>query len=229
MRRGSTADLAFAAADAYSGAGTGSQPFPDLWPTPRAAAMQAAPSDVTHLLQQWSNGDRQALDRLVPMLYEHLRRLAHQRLRREGESPSLNTTALVHEAYLKLVDLRRARFRDRAHFLAMASRVMRRLLVDHARARRAAKRGGGRVRVELDSALPIADDKLDTIAELDGALRRLEELDERQGRILELRYFGGLSLEETAEALGVSLATVKRELRSARAWLAMELRGEPRL
>jgi RNA polymerase sigma factor (TIGR02999 family) len=189
--------------------------------------MQVAASDVTHLLQQWSDGDREALDRLVPMLYEHLRRLAHQRLRREGESPSLNTTALVHEAYLKLVDLRRARFRDRAHFLAMASRVMRRLLVDHARARRAAKRGGGAGALELSEELWISEPQVEAISELDDALQRLEVVDPRQSQILEQRYFGGLSLEETAEAVGVSLATVKRELRFARAWLAAELGREP--
>jgi len=189
--------------------------------------MQVAPSDVTHLLQQWSDGDREALDRLVPMLYEHLRRLAHQRLRREGESPSLNTTALVHEAYLKLVDLRRARFRDRAHFLAMASRVMRRLLVDHARARRAAKRGGGAGALELSEELWISEPQVEAISELDDALQRLEVVDPRQSQILEQRYFGGLSLEETAEAVGVSLATVKRELRFARAWLAADLGREP--
>jgi RNA polymerase sigma factor (TIGR02999 family) len=190
------------------------------------ATLESAPGDVTHLLQQWSEGDRQALDRLVPLLYEHLRQLAHQRLRRENASPSLNTTALVHEAYLKLVDLRRARFRDRAHFLAMASRVMRRLLVDHARARRAVKRGGGAVGTELAEALWIPEPQAEAITELDEALQRMEALDPRQSQILEQRYFGGLSLEETAEAVGLSLATVKRELRFARAWLAAELGNE---
>jgi RNA polymerase sigma factor (TIGR02999 family) len=185
--------------------------------------MQSAPGDVTHLLQQWSDGDRQALDRLVPLLYGHLRSLAHQRLRREEANPSLNTTGLVHEAYLRLVDLRRARFRDRAHFLAMASRIMRRLLVDHARARRAAKRGGGAATVELTEALWISEPRVDAITGLDEALWRLEAIDPRQSEILEQRYFGGLSLEETAEAVGLSLATVKRELRFARAWLAAEL------
>jgi RNA polymerase sigma factor (TIGR02999 family) len=188
--------------------------------------MQTAQSDVTELLQQWSNGDGQALDRLVPLLYEHLRKLAHQRLRNEDASPSLNTTSLVHEAYLKLVDLRSARFRDRAHFLAMASRVMRRLLVDHARARRSAKRGGGIAAVELEEALLIPDAQAEAITELDEALQRLEAVDPRQSQILEQRYFGGLSLEETAEAVGLSLATVKRELRFARAWLAAELGTE---
>jgi RNA polymerase sigma factor (TIGR02999 family) len=184
------------------------------------------PSDVTRLLQRWTDGDREALDEIVPMLYEHLRHIAHQRLRHEEASPSLNTTALVHEAYFKLVDLHSARFRDRAHFLAMASRIMRRLLIDHARARRAARRGGGQAAIELEEEFLISDQQLDAIAELDDALQRLERVDARQSTILEQRFFGGLSLEETAEAVGVSLATVKRELRFARAWLASELGAE---
>lgn len=191
--------------------------------------MQPAPDDVTALLQEWSDGKREALDRLVPLLYEHMRRLAHHRLRGEDVNLSLNTTGLVHEAYLKLVDVRRARFRDRAHFLAMASRLMRRLLVDHARARSAAKRGAGATRVELTDGMTITDTQAQSITALDIALQRLEVLSERQSRILEQRYFGGLSLEETAEAVGVSLATVKRELRFARAWLAVELGPEPAL
>lgn len=180
-------------------------------------------SDVTSLLRQWSEGDQEALNRLVPLMYAELRRLAHQRLHREHANRSLNTTGLVHDAYLKLVDVRYARFRDRAHFLAMASRVMRRLLVDQARARRAAKRGGGAEKVELDDAFYVSEPQADTLAELDDALQRLEALDPRQGQIVEQHYFGGLSLEETAEALGVSLSTVKRELRFAHAWLSAEL------
>ena len=158
-------------------------------------------------------------------MYDELRRLAHQRLRRGESDRSLNTTALVHDAYLKLVDVRQARFQDRAHFLAMASRVMRRLLVDQARARRAVKRGGGAGEVELDEALQVSDGQGEALVGLDDALKRLEALDPRQGQIIEQRYFGGLTLEETAEAIGVSLATVKRELRFAHAWLATELGG----
>ena len=189
--------------------------------------MSSTTADVTELLQRWSEGKRDALDQLVPLVYEHLRRVAHQRLRHEDTSPSLNTTALVHEAYFKLVNLRRARFRDRAHFLAMASRVMRRLLIDHARARRAARRGGGGAgAVELTETLSVSDSQADALTELDDALRRLEQVDPRQSAILEQRFFGGLSLEETAEAVGVSLATVKRDLRFARAWLAAELSRE---
>ena len=181
-------------------------------------------SDVTQLLQRWSEGEREALDHLVPLVYDHMRRIAHQRLQGEDTNASLNTTALVHESYFKLVDLQSARFRDRAHFLAMASRIMRRLLVDHARNRDAAKRGGGIPVVELSEALSISDVQADVVTELDQALRRLETIDARQSQILEQRYFGGLSLEETAEVVGVSLATVKRELRFARAWLAAHLR-----
>lgn len=183
----------------------------------------SSPSDVTLLLREWSRGDADALNRLVPLLYAELRQLAHQRLRREPQNRTLNTTGLVHDAYMKLVDVRHAQFRDRSHFLAMASRVMRRLLVDQARARRAAKRGGGADAVELDEALWMSEPQAQALANLDDALRRLEALDTRRGQMVELRYFGGLSLEETAEALGVSLATVKRELRFVHAWLATEL------
>jgi RNA polymerase sigma factor (TIGR02999 family) len=188
--------------------------------------MSASSTEVTTLLQQWSDGDRQSLDRLTALVYERLRRLAHQRLRHEDSDLTLNTTALVHEVYLKLVDLRRVRFRDRAHFLSMASRLMRRLLVDHARSRKAAKCGGGAATLELEEALLISDGQVD-VAALDEALKRLEQVDERQSQVLEHRYFGGLSLEETAEVVGVSLATVKRDLRFARAWLAAELGHEP--
>ena len=179
------------------------------------------PSEVTQLLRQWSDGDQEALNRLVPLMYDELRRIAHHRLRRENGT--LNTTALVHDAYLKLMDVRQSRFRDRAHFLAMASRVMRRLLVDQARARCAAKRGGGAAPVNLEAALWVSEPQAEALTDLDEALQRLETIDPRQGQIVEQRYFGGLTLEETAEALGVSLATVKRELRFAHAWLAADL------
>ena len=194
--------------------------------------MQSSPveaGDVTQLLQRWSDGERAALDERVPLVYEGLRRIAHDRVHYERSEVSLNTTALVHEAYLKLVDVRRARFRDRAHFLAMGSRVMRRLLVDHARARRAAKRGGGIAALELAEDIEFSDERAHVITELDEALARLGAVDPRRSDMLEQRYFGGLSLEETAEVLGVSLATVKRDLRFARAWLAAELGGEVHL
>ena len=186
--------------------------------------LPSSSADVTRLLRQWGEGHQEALNDLVPLVYAELRQLAHQRLRREHANRSLNTTGLVHEAYLKLIDLRRARIRDRAHFLAMASRLMRRLLVDQARARRAAKRGGGAEPVELDESLWLSEPQADALADLDDALQRLEAIDPRQGEIVEQRYFGGLSLDEVAGAQGISLSTVKRELRFAHAWLAAELR-----
>lgn len=188
--------------------------------------MLSAPSQITRLLQRWGEGDVDAFDQLVPLVYERLRQLARQRLRSDPGA-TLDPTGLVHEAYLKLADAPRANMRDRSHFLALASRVMRNLLADHARARRAAKRGGGSTPLALiEEAAWMPDDDLDAVTALDEALVRLEALDARQSRLLEQRYFGGLSLEETAEALGVSLATVKRELRSARAWLATEMVSE---
>ena len=186
----------------------------------------SVPSEVTGLLKQWSGGDERARDQLIPLIYERLRELAHQRLRVSADDNSLNTTDLVHEAYIRLVDAPRIDLRDRAHFLALASEVMRNLLVDRARARMAAKRGGGRAPLELNETLQVADENLETVTDLDEALRRLEVVSPRQSLLLQHRYFGGLSLEESATAVGTSLATAKRELRSARAWLALELRGE---
>ncbi|HEX6925576.1 MAG TPA: ECF-type sigma factor [Longimicrobiaceae bacterium] len=191
--------------------------------------MEAPASEVTRLLHRWSDGDEGALARLIPILYERLRWIARQRLRGAAAEHSLNTTGLVHEAYIRMVEAPHRTFRDRSHFLALASRVMRCLLADHARARMAAKRGAGAARMELKEAFLIPDDRMEAIAELDEALARLEALDPRQARILEQRYFGGLSLEETAAAMDLSLATVKRELRSARAWLLVELTAEPPL
>jgi RNA polymerase sigma factor (TIGR02999 family) len=200
------------------------------WPPPHRraeAVMQLEAPEISGLLRRWSAGDPQARDQLIPLVYDRLHQLAHQRLRGAPGEYSLNTTALVHEAYIRLVDAPEVDLPDRAHFLALASQVMRNLLVDRARARVAAKRGGGETLLELDETQWMSDEDLDAVAELDEALTRLEALSPRQGRMLELRYFGGLSLEETAAALNVSLATVKRELRSARAWLALELKGEP--
>lgn len=186
--------------------------------------MSHTPSaDVTALLRQWEGGDSDALNRIVPLVYSELRGIARRRLGGERSAQSLTPTVLVHDAYLKLMDVRQARFRDRAHFLAMASRVMRRLLIDRARARRAARRGGGAEVVEWDDDLVASDAYADALADLDEALTRLETIDPRQGQIVEQRYFGGLTLEETAEVIGVSLATVKRELRFAHAWLAAAL------
>ena len=189
--------------------------------------MASAQSDVTGLLKRWSAGDERARDQLIPLVYERLRELAHRKLRGAPAENSLNTTGLVHEAYIRLVDAPSVDLPDRAHFLALASQVMRNLLVDRARARAAEKRGGGMIPLELDEALWISDENLGSVTELDEALTRLEALSPRQGQLLQHRYFGGLSLEESAAAIGVSLATAKRELRSARAWLALELKREP--
>lgn len=186
-------------------------------------------SEITRLLRRWAGGDQEALDQIMPVVYDRLRQIAHHRLRHGLGGESLNTSDLVHEAYVKLVDAPQVSLQDRSHFLALASRVMRNLLVDHARARHAAKRGGPRTPVTLELAMEIPEEKLEVVTELDQALQRLEVLDARQSQILEQRYFGGLSLEETAAVFGISLATVKRELRSARAWLAIEIRNEPRL
>ncbi len=165
----------------------------------------------------------QALDEIFPVLYAQLRTLAHQRLKRAFHERSLNTTGLVHEAYLLLADSDRTTFENREHFLAYASRVMRSVLVNNARKRTAAKRGGGGQLGELDEETWVTEVDNDKVTELDEALTRLEQLDERQARMVEQRYFGGLTLEEIAATMSVSLATVKRDLRSARAWLAAEL------
>lgn len=186
-------------------------------------------SQITQLIHRWGEGDPHALDEVIPILYERLRLLAHQRLRGAPAEHSLNTTGLVHEAYIRLVGVPHPTLRDRSHFLALASRVMRCLLADHARARMAVKRGGGAAALELQEGIWMSDEDVERVAELDEALARLETMDARQSRILEQRYFGGLSLEETAAATGLSLATVKRELRSARAWLLTQLAAEPSL
>ena len=180
------------------------------------------PAEITRLLLNWSGGQREALDRLIPLVYTQLRQMAHARLREERSDHTLNTTALVHEAYVKLVDINQVQWHDRAHFLAMASRLMRRILVDYWRKKSAYKRGGGHQQVELDEALLMPEARPETVLDLDDALARLEQLNKRQSEIIEYRYFGGMTSEETAEVLGISRATVERDLRAARAWLARE-------
>ena len=188
--------------------------------------MASGSYEVTGLLRQWSAGDERARDRLIPLLYDRLRELAHRQLGGAPLDNSLNTTELVHEAYIRLVDAPRVDLPDRAHFLALASEIMRNLLVDRARAHLAAKRGGGVIPLDLDDFDWISDENLENVAVLDDALKRLERLSSRQGQLVQHRYFGGLTLEESAMATGVSLATAKRELRAARAWLALDLNGE---
>lgn len=182
-----------------------------------------SPGDVTLLLLEWNRGDAEAREKLIPLVYRELRRLAGSSLRGERGDHTLQPTALVHEAYLKLVDQRRVRWRNRAHFFAVASALMRRILVDHARRRNAQKRGAGVARVSADenAAVPWAHDV--DVLDLDQALTELSGLDPDQGRVVELRFFGGLSIEETAEATGRSKATVNRDWSMAKAWLHQRL------
>jgi RNA polymerase sigma factor (TIGR02999 family) len=184
--------------------------------------MDTSPN-VTQLLLAWSDGDNEALEKLMPLVYGELKLLAERRLRRERSGHTLEPTALVHEAYLKLIDQKQARWRNRAHFFAIAAQAMRRILVDHARARQSEKRGGGDQKLSFDEAIDVSDQRVNQMVALDDALEALAELDPQKSRVVELKYFGGLSLEEIAEALGVSRATVIREWRMAKAWLYGEL------
>jgi RNA polymerase sigma factor (TIGR02999 family) len=178
---------------------------------------------VTQLLQQLSRGNQRAVDALTPLVYKELKRIAGGQVRNERPGHTLQATALVHEAYLKLVDQRETSWQNRAHFFGVAAQVMRRILLDYAKGRRREKRDGGAAHATLDEALVIGDDRSSHLIEIDEALPRLEKLDERQAKVVELRFFGGLSVEETAEAMGISAPTVKREWAMARAWLHREL------
>ena len=192
--------------------------------------MPPSSAEITALLKAWRHGDRAALDRLTPLVYEHLRKLARQYVRKERAHGQFDATALVHEAYVRLVDARLVDWQDRAHFFVVSARIMRRILVDAARARRSAKRGGGMQRVDHSSiidmdALPApGTDRAEEICVLDDTLIALGQMDPRRAQVVELRFFGGLSVEETAEALGVSPQTVMRDWKLARAWLAREMR-----
>ncbi len=181
---------------------------------------------ITHLLREWAGGDQKAADRLVPMLYGELRALAGSYLRQERREHTLQATALVHEAWVRLVESNGIEWHDRGHFVGVAARVMRRVLVDHARRRGAAKRGGDAVRVTLAEAAEFAGVRPPDVVALDEALREFEALDPDKARIVELRFFGGLSIEETAAHLGLSTATVNRHWRRARNWLYRRLRQE---
>jgi len=184
--------------------------------------MQTAPPTITQLLVEWSQGDQAALDELMPLVYDELRRLARSYLRRERPDHTLQATALVHEAFLRLIDQHSVTWQNRAHFFGIASQMMRRILVNHALARRTAKRGAVVETLSLDEAGAATQRGIDLIA-LDEALKELEALDPRQTRIVELRFFGGLSIEETAEVLSLSAATVKREWSTARLWLRRQI------
>ncbi len=184
---------------------------------------QGGEGEATRFLRAWRQGDRDALDRLFPLVYQQLRRVARQQLARIRPGETLNTTALIHEAYVKLVDQSRADFQDRNHFLAVAARAMRHILVDDARRRRALKRNAGRIPMPLDEGIAGAAAGTDSILQVNEALTRLEEVDERLGRLVELRFFAGLSVEETAATLDVSARTVKRDWQKARAFLYTQL------
>jgi RNA polymerase sigma factor (TIGR02999 family) len=180
------------------------------------------PKTVTQLLHAWREGDRGALDRLAPLIYDELHRLAERAMSGERRDHTLQPTALIHEAYLRLIDAD-VEWNDRVHFMATAASVMRRILVDHARAKRRIKRGGDKERVSWESAVVVSEQPSEEIVLLDDALRRLEQRDGRKAKVVELKYFGGLNYEETGTALGISPATVERDLRMAKAWLYREL------
>lgn len=188
-----------------------------------ASGEEPRTGDVTTLLREARTGECGTLERLFPLVYDELLRVAHGRLRAEPAGHTLNTTALVHEAYLKLVDQTRVEWRDRAHFLAVASTAMRRILIDHARKHRARKRGGGRKKIPLDAANLSVEERADTLLELDEALTRLARIDERLSRVVECRFFGGMNQKETAEALGVSARTVRSDWATAKGLLQLTL------
>jgi RNA polymerase sigma-70 factor (ECF subfamily) len=186
--------------------------------------MTEAPThQVTQLLIDWSNGDQSAFDRLMPLIDEELRRLAHRYMSRERAGHTLQTTALVNEAFLRLVNRKNLQWQNRAHFFGLAAQVMRTILVDHARSHASAKRGGGTRNLELDEAMLVSQQKASEVIALDEALKQLALIDPRQSRIVELRFFGGLTVEEAAEVLHVSPVTIKREWSIAKAWLYQEL------
>lgn len=183
---------------------------------------------ITDLLIEWNKGGSEAaLEKLMPLVYDELRRIARRHLRGESPERTLQTTALVHEAYLRLIDQTRVNWQNRAQFFGVAAQMLRRILIDHARKRSRDRRGGGAIKVSLDEgAIDVSDERAASLVALDEALRRLAEEDPQKARLVELRYFGGLSIEETAEVLGVSTATVIRHWRTVKAWLYKEIVGE---
>jgi len=191
-----------------------------------ADAAGEGPNGVTSLLVRWSHGDHSALEQLTPIIYDDLLRLARVRLRREYGGHTLEPTALVHEAYLRLADQTKLHAENRAHFYAIAANTMRRVLIEHARKRMAQKRGSG-VRVTLQTGMDIAEQPAPDVIVLDDALRRLAEIDERKSRAIELKFFGGMTTEEISLVLGISVATVGRELRLAQAWMRREMSRSP--
>ncbi len=200
------------------------RPKPGAEPTAQEGCMTtASPKEVTQLLVDWSHGDQSALDQLMPLVYDELRRLAHRHMGRERAQHTLQTTALVNEAYLRLVEQKHVHWENRAHFFAIAAQFMRRILIDYARKRGYAKRGGGALHVPLDEAAVLTEERAADLIALDEALNRLAELDPQQCRVVEVRFFGGLTVEETAAVLGLSVDKVKREWSTAKAWLAKQM------
>jgi RNA polymerase sigma-70 factor, ECF subfamily len=187
--------------------------------------VQTCGDDVTLLLNAWCGGDSSAMDRLIPLVYDELRRIAHRQMSREREGHTLQSNALVNEAYLRLINAKEVPWHDRAHFFYSAAQLMRRILVDHARARHRLKRGGHAHIMPLDSSLAIPSGPNNNLARLDDALSALEEVDTRKSKVVELRFFGGFSVEETAEALGISERTVMNDWKFAKVWLLREIEG----
>jgi|SRR6185503_13845845 RNA polymerase sigma factor (TIGR02999 family) len=185
--------------------------------------MSRPASEITGLLVDWNNGDQSALDRLLPLVEKELHRLAHSYMRRENPNHTLQTTALVNEAYLKLVDQKHTRWQNRAHFYGIAAQIMRRILLNYARDQRRKKRGGGAIQVSLSDVALISRERTDEIIALDEALEKLEKIDARKARVVEFRHYGGLSNKEIAEVLSVSEITVVRDINFATAWLAREI------
>jgi RNA polymerase sigma factor (TIGR02999 family) len=185
----------------------------------------AIPEDLTKLLGQWGGGDREALDQLMPLVYEELRRMAHRHMAQERGDHTMQATALVNEVYLKLKDESGGRWQNRAHFFAVAAQMMRHILVDYARRQSRQKRGGGAQQITLDEAMLVTSEKADEMLALDDALQKLELFDKRKSQVAVMRFFAGLTAQETAEALSVSVETVIRDWRLARAWLRNELRA----
>jgi len=188
--------------------------------------MKASAHEMTQLLVAWGDGDGEALHKLLPLVHEELHRLAHRYMRRENGGHTLQTSALVNEAYIRLIDQKEVRWQNRAHFFGIAAHIMRRILVDYARARKYQKRGGGARRVEIDEPMIVSPERAAEVVAIDEALVRLAEIDPRKSQLVELRFFGGLSIEETAEVLKVSPGTVMRDWTLAKAWLRRQITGE---
>ncbi len=187
--------------------------------------MTRVPENVTELLVAWGNGDDAARDQLMPLVYRELHRLAHRYMNREGPGHTLQTSALVNEAFIKLIDQKNVQWQNRAHFFGLAAQMMRRILVDYARSRQYAKRGGGTQQVSFDEALIVSEERAHEVVALDDALKDLAQFDQRKSQIVELRFFGGLSIEETAELMKVSPGTVMRDWTLAKAWLRKQIVG----